>query len=489
MSGVANASGSAFAVALRAAEQTLRAYDPRDLRASTDDELCELLVAAESLARVVAGAQVLRAAEAADRSRHELGPDGLSQRNGCMKPGPFLEGMLRISGAEAGRRIHLGAAVRRGSAFSGEVLEPRFPVLAEAIVSGAVSAESASTIVRSLDATRRVAKLEDLEVAENVLVDFAKSNAPDLVADLSRVVRDRLDPDGVLPREEETLIRRGIRLGRERNGIVPINGGLAPVEAALLKSEFDRANAPGAQPRFLSELDRISGTETSTDDEGNEVIKVRDTRSRPQRQHDVLTGLIKAGIRNTGLENGQIRSTSEVIAHVSLADLENHSGAGYIEGIAESVSIGTIERLLCDSVFRKLVLGNDGEPLALGKARYPFSSAQKKAIIARDGDTCIMDCDVPAAWCDAHHVEPYNADGGHGTTDVNNAVMVCGQHHDFIHHSAWKLKMINGIPHVLAPPGVDFSQTWRRLGRPRPALPHPALRLVAGEGRVFPLRR
>jgi hypothetical protein len=459
-----------IAEAIANAERQLRRIHGADLRTTTDDELCAVLNAAESLARLLASTQVVGAAEAAHRSRSELGTDGLSQRHGQVKPAPFLERILRISGAEAGRRIHLGTALRGDTALSGEILEPRFPELAEAVAAGEVGVEAASTIVRALDAARRTASIENLTIAESGLVEHARRNPVEQVADLARAIRDRLDPDGVLPREEETRIRRGIQLGRERNGIVPISGGLAPTSAALLKSAFDEANAPGAQPRFLSDQDRIAGTQTGTDDDGNEITTLRDTRTRPQRQHDVLDGLLKAGIRNTGLENGQLRSTAEITAHVSLKDLEAHTGVGYVEGISEPVSINTIERLLCDAVFRKTVLGNDGETLALGKAQYPFTSAQKKAIVARDGDTCVLDCDIPASWSDVHHVVEFNANGARGKTNVDNGVMLCGPHHDFVHHSDWQLSMMNGIPHVLAPPGFDPSQTWRRIGRPRPPL-------------------
>jgi hypothetical protein len=115
---------------------------------------------------------------------------------------------------------------------------------------------------------------------------------------------------------------------------------------------------------------------------------------------------------------------------------------------------------------RKAILGNDGEVLAFGKAQYPFTSAQRKAAIARDGDRCLF-CDAPATWADAHHVEPFNAKGGLGRTDVSNLVLLCTAHHHLIHHSEWKMRMIDGIPHVLAPPEIDPTGTWKRLGRPR----------------------
>jgi hypothetical protein len=451
---------------LQAAAELLRRYDVAGQRDASDEQLCIDVAEAEAVLRAVSAIAVGGAAEVADRSRRELGSDGLAQSHGCSTPGALLESIARISGAEAGRRIHLGSALRSGTTLTGEPLPPRFPALAQAVANGTVGTEAATVIVRALDEVRRVASPDDLDVAEAGLVRHAQQNRVQFVSDLAIVVRDRLDPDGVLPREEETKLRRGIALGRERNGIVPIRGNLAPTAAALLKSLFDEANAPGAQPRFLSDDDRENGTVTTASDDGIETMTVRDIRSRDQRQHDVLEGVLKAGIRNTGLDSGQLRSTAEVTAHISIADLESGTGVGWIDGIQESVSVNTIDRLLCDAIFRRAILGNDGEVLAFGKARYPFSSAQRKAIIARDGDTCVL-CDAPVAWTDSHHVQEYYTHGAIGETNVDNGVMLCGPDHDLIHHSEWQITMIAGIPHVLAPPEVDPGQTWRRLGRPR----------------------
>ena len=454
---------------LDAAHASLSSFALSDLALSDDRALTRIAVLAEEISRRVSAIQVTTAAEVADRSRRELGTAGLAARHCHVRPASFLEDVLRISGAEANRRITLGAALRRNVAMTGELLEPRFPLLATAVASGEVGPESAAVIVRALDDARRVAAPDDLDVAEAGLVEYARGNRVQDVSALAIVVRDRLDPDGVLPREEETRLRRGIVLGRERNGVVPIRGAVEPVTAALLRSLFDEANARGATPRFMSDEDRVRGTVTTVDDDGVETVTLGDARTREQRQHDVFAGVMKAGIRNTGREAGQIRSTAEVIVHVSIADLEAGTGVGWIEGIQETVSMSTAERILCDAAFRKVVLGNEGEPLALGKAQYPFTSAQRKAIVARDGDTCLM-CDVPAAWTDAHHVHEFFTHGALGRTDVDDGVLLCEPHHELFHKSEWKLSMIGGIPHVLAPPEIDPTQTWKRAGRPRMSL-------------------
>jgi hypothetical protein len=181
---------------------------------------------------------------------------------------------------------------------------------------------------------------------------------------------------------------------------------------------------------------------------------------------------VKAGVRNTGNELGQVRSTSDVTAVILLKDLIESTGPGYLEGIGEPVSAASIGQLLCDSKFRKVLLGNDGEVLALGKTQYPFSNAQRRAIILRDGDSCLM-CDAPVAWGDAHHVVPFNADGAKGKTEVINGVILCPKDHALFHHSRWKLRIRNGMPEVLAPRDVDWAQRWKpvRKNRLLPEIP------------------
>jgi hypothetical protein len=456
------------AAQLEGAEASLRDFDVAVLRSISDEQLCLIVQAAESVARKLSAIQLLGAAEVAHRSRPGLGSDGLSEKHSFLKPGPFLERLALISGAEAGRRMRLGEALRWTTCLTSELLEPQFPILARAVEAGEIGAEAASVIVRALEPTRRVANPDDLEAAEAGLVEHARHNPVQYVFDLAIKVRDRLDPDGVLPREEEARERRGVVLGRERNGVVPIRGALAPATAALLRSLFDEANAPGARPRSLPDDDRVRGTVTTVDADGTEKVTIEDRRSRAQRQHDSLDGILKAGIRNSGFEPGQVRSMAEVTAHISIADLESGTGVGWIDGIDESVSVDTIQRILCDAKFRRAILGNDGEIIAFGKARYPFTPAQKRAMVARDGDKCIFDgCPVPASWADGHHVEEFSTHGAKGKTDVDNGVLLCEPHHDFIHESEWQLKMVNGIPHLLAPPHIDSSQTWRRLGRQR----------------------
>jgi hypothetical protein len=436
-----------------------------------DDELCALTSAAEQVGRLLDSVRVTTAGEIEERSRIELGPEGLARRSGFTRGRFLLERLTRIGSSEASRRIRLGGLLSPRRALTGEPLASKLPEVAAAVSAGKVSLDAADGIVRTLEQARRTADPEQLAAAESTLVAKAASEPVDCVLDLARVLRDRLDPDGVLPREEETRVRRGIRLGRERNGVTPISGGLEPLTAALLKSAFSEANAPGVQPRFLSPQDELEGTETTTGNDGSRVVKVRDIRTRDQRRHDVFTGLLKAGIRNTGFETGQLRSTADVTVVIRLSDLESRSGPGWLEGVVEPVSAATVEMLACDALFRKIVLGNDGEVLSLGRTQYPFSAAQRRALLVRDGGCVWEGCSAPAGWCDVHHVVEYNSHGAKGTTDIDNAVLLCAEHHQFLHHSEWQLRIHHGRPEVVAPAALDPHQKWRRVTKSRLQLP------------------
>ncbi len=87
--------------------------------------------------------------------------------------------------------------------------------------------------------------------------------------------------------------------------------------------------------------------------------------------------------------------------------------------------------------------------------------------------TCsFADCATPFAWTKIHHVNPFNADGGHGKTNIDELTPVCGPCHDLAHHPDWHFdKLPDGSTITRAPDGTQ----WRRWpDRQRPAQPPPA---------------
>jgi hypothetical protein len=438
------------------------------LSLGSDEDLCAFTAQTETAGRLVDSLRVQAAGEVDERSRVELGSAGLAYRQGHRRSVHFVEQITRVSQAEAARRISLGAAVRPRSSFDGYTLPAHHPEVAAALANGTMGIDAAAQVVRCLDqAARHSLEVALFQEAEASLVALAATDSADQVAIWARVWRERLDPDGSEPRESQLRERRGLWLGRERQGLVPFWGSCDPASSALLRAVFSESANPGNEPRFLGDDDRERAADAVATADGNLVWRPSDPRTREQRQLDVLLGLVTAGTRATGLEPGGMRSMTTVMATVRLEDLESGRGIGWLDDVAEPIAAATIRELACDAGHRKVLLGNAGEILYFGRLQRLFTAAQRRALAVRDGGCVWPNCQAPPSWCHAHHVEEFNSNGKRGPTDIDNGVLLCPAHHHMLHNSAHSLKMVDGRPHLLAPPWLDPEQEWRPLGRSR----------------------
>jgi hypothetical protein len=92
-------------------------------------------------------------------------------------------------------------------------------------------------------------------------------------------------------------------------------------------------------------------------------------------------------------------------------------------------------RLACQAGSIPVVLGGRGEVLDLGRTRRLFSPAQRKAMAVRDRQCTADGCDVPAAWCEAHHHRQPWSQGG--KTDLADGKLLCPFHHHRAHDPGW----------------------------------------------------
>jgi hypothetical protein len=81
------------------------------------------------------------------------------------------------------------------------------------------------------------------------------------------------------------------------------------------------------------------------------------------------------------------------------------------------------------------VLGGKSEVLDLGRTRRLFSPAQRKALAIIDRHCRAEGCDIPAAWCEAHHAK--NPWAAHGRTDLQDGVLLCSFHHHRAHDTRY----------------------------------------------------
>lgn len=435
------------------------------VRALGDDGLLLVAAGIEAAGRRIDALRVAAAAEIADRSRSELGSDRLSAKKGCRSASELLQRVTLVSGPTANRRMRVGGQVRTEYSLLGQALPPKFPAVAAGLGSGALGLDSAEAILSSLTPTLYRANLEHVQLAETELVAAATGRSVDTpvpaTADEIRmqasVWKPVLDPDGALPDDERAMHERGLRLGREQNGTIPVSGRLLPEVGGQLKRLFDAYLSPKTAPvAFRSE-------EEAREDREQEVLE-RDDRTFDQQRHDVVASILNAAARTAEVPTiGGAAPT--VLVTVRQNDLNDGHGVGWIDGVDTPVSMRAVNQMACTGGIQNVVFNDSDAIVALGVPDRCFNRAQRRAISARDGGCIIPGCDVPASWTEIHHVLPHAAGG---ETHVDNGVLLCWFHHRTIETSGWRIRMVEGVPQIKAPPWLDpGGGRWRNATKSR----------------------
>ncbi|MFD3443877.1 DUF222 domain-containing protein [Microbacteriaceae bacterium 4G12] len=426
-----------------------------------DENLLIVTRQIEALGRYADALRVTAAGEIAARSRTEDGPAGLAARKGCRSANELLQRLTQVSGATAASRLTLAAGTRPGTSISGARMPAKFDHVRAALETGALGIDAAVALTKNLVPLQDRVHPDALDAAEQELVAAATGTSPDSSVPASAdeiriqasVWRATLDPDGLEPDEAHAMAKRGFRLGPERNGLVPVSGGLLPEAAGRVKRLFDAYLTPTTAPAFLHE------------EELADKDAVKDPRTKDQQRHDILVGVLDAMARSGNIPTvGGAAPT--VLVTVRAEDLET-GGAGYVDGVESPLSPTTVTQLVCSGGTQKVLIGKNGRILKLGSAERCFTAPQRRAITARDGGCLIPGCSIPAGWCEVHHVIPA-ADGG--PTHPDNGVLLCWFHHRTIDTSGWAIRMRCGAPEVQAPPWLDHTRRWRPATKSRTAM-------------------
>ncbi|MGO1884353.1 MAG: DUF222 domain-containing protein [Citricoccus sp.] len=127
----------------------------------------------------------------------------------------------------------------------------------------------------------------------------------------------------------------------------------------------------------------------------------------------------------------------------------------------------SIRRLACEADLIPVVLGGSGEVLDVGRSRRLFTPRLRRAITARDGGCTAPGCSIPAPWCEAHHIRPWEDSG---PTSVDNGTLLCSHHHHAVHAGAWSISVRQGIPWFVPARYLDPARRPRRNLYWRPGL-------------------
>ena len=333
------------------------------------------------------------------------------------------------------------------------------PETQKALEQGEISeahAQALADLRAKADAKARAA----LEQNERRLLALGRDEtAKEFRRRLERFVKVHSEDDGRSEHDRKNA-RQRLSAYWDRDGMLQLRGSFGPeagqrvIQTLGEKSEElfrrDHRDHPEAEPVPTSE------------------------RTNEQRLAEALDLLCR---RDRG--RGPAKNNDRAVVILSYEDLLAKLEAA---GIAATLADGTpipasvARRLACDAGIIPLVLGGDSVPLDLGRVKRTASPGQRLALKALWSTCSIADCRAPFAWCEIHHIEPFNEDGRFGPTDLANLTPACDHCHDLAHTPGWDVaKESDGTVVTTAPDGT----TWRR--RPdrcqpeaRPAEPPPA---------------
>jgi hypothetical protein len=382
-------------------------------------------------------------------------------RAGHSNPAVLVAERWQIPTPAARQYCLVGEATAPRVSLTGEILPASLPVLGAALSAPFetssdevrwVSVEQAAVIVRELGKAAPGCTIADIEMGERALVQHAPNLTITELRTLAGEVRDRLDQDGILPREQRQLQRRSLTISTTADGMTHLDWYLNPEAAGYVLTAID--TLVGHELRQVRFHD-------PTEPDGSDPDDLPETRSMAQIRSDVATDVFRHLATCTDRSQGKPAVT--VIVRVDLNSLQSGVGTGRIDSIPTPVSAGTVRRMAADAHLIPVVLGSHSEVLDLGRKQRLFSRAQKLALAERDGGCAWTGCPHPPSYTEAHHIRWWDID--HGPTNLDNGILLCSTHHHRVHHDKWDIQVRDNVPYFTPPAHIDPHQRPRPGGR------------------------
>lgn len=325
----------------------------------------------------------------------------------------WLSQLLRITPRLAKERLRLAAGFQNGFADTGA-----------ALVETRINYEQAVAILATVDGLPTKATAEDKVAAERFLLQQAAHLNADDLRRLGKRIDALIDPDGAVPREEAAKTRRGLVIRNHHDGTQTIAWRETDENIALVKAAMAALAAP------------VPAADGSPD-----------PRTPSIRQADAMLDLVRQALRHGEVPTSRGERPRLVIT-AAVDVLRTQDGFGTTNS-GEAITGAAIRRIACDADLFGIVMTRLGAPLRMGRRRRTVSPTQWVALCARDHGCVFPGCTRPAEFCIAHHIVHW-ADGG--PTDLDNLALLCGRHHDAMHHQGWDM-FLSGDRHPrLRPP-------------------------------------
>ncbi|MGH8776613.1 MAG: DUF222 domain-containing protein [Jiangellaceae bacterium] len=332
--GVLTQVGHPVVAGLNAASEGLDEAVSADVWSLSDDDLAATIERCEALAarQAAVGLRLLREADARD----------LGRRLGASSTTAWVKDRLRLRPGEAKARVDLANRMHSGSAdgpvdFAANVAGPSsrsLPATAAALCEGAVSADHAQVIAKTMVGLPGGLSTQQERVAEAHLAGWARQFDPVTVAKLGRHLIHTLDTETLEEREERAYRQRELRFSDTGEGFTRVSGKLDAESAAMVRAALDPLAAPAPA---------ADGTQ--------------DPRSAGARMADALVELARracdAGILPAG--HGVRPHLAVIVSLDTLLAKTGDGGCGWTPvlpgelGWGGPISAETVRRIACDA--------------------------------------------------------------------------------------------------------------------------------------------
>lgn len=425
--------------------------------------------------------EVLDAVEKVKRQSEALGAralavieaDGTWSLDGARSMAAWYRARTGKHQASAAREIRQARALR-----------DHLPQTAQALAAGEISIDHASALVRHTTGTEaRRETLKDPDAGGELLLEHARGLDASSFTHAAARWAQHADPDAANRAYREDTTAEEFYLSETTDGYVP-GGWLSKASGKLLQQALDaRIGVPAKGDRRRPSQRRASALTGLAQLALDSGTLRPGARIRPHLAitvpFDTLQHLVAAAVpdheptcrlHTTAHEGGGEAlgastgaASGEAACDCSAADTIGTALDPATMALAEPATFddgaplapALLARLACAGTLHRVIFGPGSEVLDVGREHRIFTSAQTRAVIARDQHCQYPDCNAPPGEGEIHHSIWWWAH--HGTTTVKHGVLLCWYHHDYVHAHTVSIKRAAGRWTFTRPDGTLIS--------------------------------
>jgi hypothetical protein len=379
---------------------------------------------------------------------------GLADEDSADVGGPVhkvVADWLRVSHAEACRRLRDANQLSPRLTLTGQELPPELPATAGAWREGMLDGQHLRVIQTFFRDLPEAIPVDTVDKTERFLARQALTLRPDQLQKVANQCALLINPDGKFS-DADRARRRGFTWYGQRPDGMSIGKLVASPE---LRANIDAWLARFAAPGMCNPDDETP----CVDGEPADEVAGRDTRSHAQRQHDALNALVhsRLGDPKLGVHNGL---PVTVIVSTTLQELTAGTGRA-VTGGGTLLPMRDVIRMARHAYHYSPASGryphavfdeHSSRPLYLGRTRRIASPDQRIVLYAKDRGCTHPGCDAPGYRSEVHHIDEW-ATGGR--TDADKLTFACPPDHKLAEKGWRTRKLPDGRTEWVPPPQLD----------------------------------